>query len=184
LASQVLKGFDAKLNCSLPTQSAGNFSLTSALTVYNSFLLQAIPTEDYFQYAGHATGGSTSSSSQGTIPRWRTYTTLDWKYQGIDTFIGHTYVPTVTDIGPGGDAASPPVPVGSYQQFDVSVAYDLAKMKYAQWMEKLTLRFGVNNVFNRMPPMAPNAFPSTNVDLGAYNGAIGRIYFLDANYRF
>ena len=184
LASQVLKGFDAKLNCSLPTQSAGNFSLTSALTVYNSFLLQAIPTEDYFQYAGHATGGSTSSSSQGTIPRWRTYTTLDWKYQGIDMFIGHTYVPTVTDIGPGGDAASPPVPVGSYQQFDVSVAYDLAKMKYAQWMEKLTLRFGVNNVFNRMPPMAPNAFPSTNVDLGAYNGAIGRIYFLDANYRF
>ena len=184
LASQALKGFDAKLNWSLPTQSAGNFNLTSALTVYNSYLLQAIPTEDYFQYAGHATGGGTSSSTQGTIPRWRTYTTLEWKYQGIDALVGHTYVPSVTDIGPGGDAASPPVPVGSYQQIDVSVAYDLTKMNYPRWMGKLTLRVGVNNVFNKMPPLAPNAFPSTNVDIGTYNGAVGRLYFVDASYRF
>ena len=184
LASQAVKGFDAKLNWSLPTSSAGTFNLSSALTVYNSYLLQAIPTEDYYQYAGHATGGSTSSSSQGTIPRWRTYTTLDWKYQGIDAFIGHTYVPSVTDIGPGGDAATPPVPVGSYQQFDVSVAYDLAKMNHPQWLGKLTLRVGVNNVFNKLPPLAPNAFPSTNVDLGTYNGAVGRLYFVDASYHF
>jgi hypothetical protein len=35
-----------------------------------------------------------------------------------------------------------------------------------------------------MPPLAPNAFPSTNVDIGTYNGAVGRLYFVDASYRF
>ncbi len=182
LASQAVKGFDATLNWSIPTPSAGRFNLTSALTVYNSYLLQAIPIEDYFQYAGHASGGG--SSSQGTIPRWRTYTTLEWKSHGIDALVGHTYVPSVTDIGPGGDTASPPVGVGSYQQFDASLAYDLSKMGYSGRLGRLALRTGVNNVFNKMPPVAPNAFPSTNADVATYDGAIGRLYFVDASYRF
>jgi iron complex outermembrane receptor protein len=184
LASQAVKGFDATLNWTGPTTSAGTFSLGSSITVYNSYLLQAIPTEDYFQYAGHASGGSTSSSSQGTIPRWRTYTTLEWKYAAIDARIGHTFVPSVTDIGPGGDAASPPVSVGSYQQIDLLVGYDFGKTDRSGWLGKLVLRVGVNNLFNKMPPLAPNAFPSTNADVGSYNGAIGRLFFVDASYRF
>ena len=184
LASEALKGFDATFDWTIPTASAGQFSLSSSLAVYNSFRLQAIPTEGYYQYAGHATGGSTSSSSQGTIPRWRTYTTLEWKYEGVDARIGHTFVPSVTDIGPGGDAATPPVPVSSYQQIDVLFTYDFSKTDRTGWLGKLVLRIGVNNLFNKTPPLAPNAFPSTNVDVGTYNGAIGRLYFVDASYRY
>jgi hypothetical protein len=48
----------------------------------------------------------------------------------------------------------------------------------------MKLRVGVNNAFNEMPPVAMNAFPATNADTGDYNGPIGRLYFVDASYRF
>ena len=56
-----------------------------------------IPSEQYYQYTG------TASVNLGTIPRWRTYTTLDWANHGVDAFVGVTWVDSVTDIGTGGD---------------------------------------------------------------------------------
>jgi hypothetical protein len=42
----------------------------------------------------------------------------------------------------------------------------------------------MNNVFNKMPPLAPDAFPATNADVGDYNGPIGRLCFVEAKYRY
>jgi iron complex outermembrane receptor protein len=182
LTSQADKGFDATIDYAVTTESAGRFKLSSTVTVWNSYLLQEIPTENYYQYAGTASGGG--SSSQGTIPRWRTYTTLDWKYGGLDAVVGHTYIPSVVDLGPGGSAASAPAHVGDYQQFDVIVDYDLGNAGVLKWMGKPELRLGVNNVFSRLPPVAANAFPATNADIGDYNGPIGRFFFVEAKYRY
>src|ERR1019366_5348617 len=96
LSSQADKGIDVTLNYAVTTQSAGRFKFSSTATIWNSYLLQEIPTENYYQYAGTASGGG--SSSQGTIPRWRTYTTLEWKLGALDAVIGHTYIPSVVDI--------------------------------------------------------------------------------------
>lgn len=182
LASLADKGFDATLDYAVTTQSAGHFKFSSTVTVWNSYLVKEIPTENYYQYAGTASGGG--SSSQGTIPRWRTYTTLEWKFHGIDALIGHTYIPSVVDIGPGGSAASAPQHMGDYEQFDVVAASDLGKTVAAKWGGKAELRLGINNVFNRMPPVAPNAFPATNADVGDYNGPIGRLCFVEVKYRY
>jgi iron complex outermembrane receptor protein len=182
LTSQADKGFDATLEYAVKTQAAGSIKATSTVTVWNSYLVQEIPTEDYHQYAGTASGGG--SSSQGTIPRWRTYTTLDWNYDAVELEIGHTYIPSVVDIGPGGSAATPPEHVGDYQQFDLMAATDLGKATAIKCLGGTELRFGVNNAFNRMPPVAPNAFPMTNADVGDYNGPIGRLYYVEARYRY
>lgn len=182
LTSQADKGFDATLAYKFKTASDGSFRLSSTATVWNSYLLQEIPTENYYQYAGTASGGG--SSSQGTIPRWRTYTTLDWKLGAYEAEIGHTFIPSVVDIGPGGSAATPAEHVGDYEQFDLSGSVDFAKTGVARWLGKAQLRFGVNNLFNRMPPLAPNAFPATNADIGDYNGPIGRLLFVEAKYRY
>jgi iron complex outermembrane receptor protein len=182
LSSQADKGFDATLEYTVKTQASGRFKLTSTATVWNSYEVQEIPTEGYYQYAGTASGGG--SSSQGTIPRWRTYSTLDWKYGSFDVEVGHTYIPSVTDIGPGGSASTAPQTVGSYQQFDFLVAADLAKASSIRWLGRTELRLGVNNAFNRMPPVAANAFPSTNADVGDYDGPIGRLYYVEARYRY
>jgi len=182
LSAQADKGFDATFAYALKTQSSGQFRFSSTATVWNSYLVQEIPTENYYQYAGTASGGG--SSSQGTIPRWRTYTTVDWKLGEWEAGIGHTYIPSVTDIGPGGSASSPPVPVGDYQQFDVNGGFDFSRSKAVHWLGKAEIKVGINNVFNKMPPLAPNAFPATNADIGDYNGPIGRLYYVEAKYRY
>jgi iron complex outermembrane receptor protein len=182
LTSQADKGFDATLDYVVTTQSAGRFKFSSTATVWNSYLVQEIPTENYYQYAGTASGGG--SSSQGTIPRWRTYTTLGWKKGALEAQIGHTYIPSVVDIGAGGSAASAPTHVGDYEQFDFVAGSDLGKTGAAKWGGKAELRFGINNVFNRMPPVASNAFPATNADVGDYNGPIGRLYFVEVKYGY
>lgn len=182
LTSQADKGIDVTLDYAFTTPSAGRFKVSSTATIWNSYLVQEIPTENYYQYAGTASGGG--SSSQGTIPRWRTYTTLDWNYRAFDATIGHTYIPPVNDIGPGGSASTPPVNVGEYQQFDAIVGADLGKAGIWKWAGKPVFRVGVNNLFNRMPPEAPNAFPATNADVGDYNGPIGRLWFVEAKYAY
>jgi iron complex outermembrane receptor protein len=182
LASQADKGFDATLEYAVATQAEGRLKLSSTVTVWNSYLLQEIPTENYYQYEGTASGGG--SSSQGTIPRWRTYTTLDWKLDAVELEIGHTYIPSVVDIGPGGSASTPPQHVGDFQQFDCMLGTDLGKVCSFGWLAKTELRLGVNNAFNRMPPVAPNAFPATNADVGDYDGPIGRLYYVEARYRY
>ena len=182
LTSQADKGFDATLDYAVTTQSTGRFKFSSTVTVWNSYLVKEIPTENYYQYAGTASGGG--SSSQGTIPRWRTYTTLEWKNDTLEVQVGHTYIPSVVDIGPGGSAASAPQHVGDYEQFDVVAASDLGKTIAAKWGGKAEFRLGINNIFNRTPPVAPNAFPATNADVGDYNGPIGRLYFVEVKYRY
>lgn len=181
LAAQAVKGFDASVEYEFTTPTFGTVDFMTTATVYNSFLAQALPTEPYYQYAGHATGYG--SISQGTLPRYRFYTTLKWDYRNFDFLIAHTYIPSVTDIGPGGSAATAPAPVASYQTFDFSVGYDFAKASMNPWLSKLSVRVGVNNAFNKMPPLAPSAFPDSNVDLGTYN-PLGRLYFVDASYKF
>ena len=136
------------------------------------------PTIDY---VGTVSGGG--SSSQGTLPRWRTYTTLDWTYRGADLTLGHTYIPAVSDIGPGGQFASSPVRVSSYQQYDLILGYDFAKCP-VRWLGRLKVRVGANNVFNEEPPVAANAYPATNSDVGDYGGPIGRLFFVDATYKY
>jgi iron complex outermembrane receptor protein len=182
LSAQADKGFDTTFAYALHTRSSGLFRFSSTATVWNSYLVQEIPTENYYQYAGTASGGG--SSSQGTIPRWRTYSTIDWKLGALEAEIGHTYIPSVVDIGPGGSASTPPSHVGDYEQVDVNGGIDLSRTGVSRWLGKAELKLGVDNVFNRMPPEAPNAFPATNADIGDYNGPIGRLYFVEARYRY
>jgi hypothetical protein len=97
--------------------------------------------------------------------------------------LAHTYLPTVDDIGAGGASASAPTQVTSFQQYDAIVGYDFAHSP-VHGLGKLKMRVGMNNVFNAMPPVAESAFPATNADVGDNDGPIGRLFFVDATYRY
>jgi len=186
LAGQAVKGCDGSVEYQSPPGAAGRLDFTTAFTVYNSYLVQAIPTEDYYQYAGHATGNG--SASNGTIPRWRNYSTLGWDGHGWAALAGYTFIPAVTDIGPGGSAAFAPEPVASYQQWDFSLSYRFGAAARPRpdrrWFDGLTLRLGVNDAFDRLPPLAPGAFPDSNVDTSTYGGVVGRLYYASADYKY
>lgn len=61
----------------LPTDTHGTFALTTIGTIFDSYEFQALPYQAYYQYAGTATNGGTGA--QGTLPKYRFYTSLDWR---------------------------------------------------------------------------------------------------------
>jgi iron complex outermembrane recepter protein len=185
LGSQAVKGFDASLVYVLPNRTYGKFEFTSTLSAYSSYLLQVLPSEDYYQYAGHLALNQQSVSGEGgTIPRWRTYTTIEWRKSGFDALVAHSFVPTVTSIGPGGSGSTPPIGVDSYSEFDLSLSYNLGALHRGKWLDGLLVRVGVNDVFNEYPPLAPSGQENANVDLSTYNGAVGRMLYTDVSYKF
>ena len=50
--------------------------------------------------------------------------------------------------------------------FDFGFTYDFKALHASKWLDGLKVTVGVNNAFNKMPPLAPNAFPNTNADVG------------------
>ncbi|HEY9153773.1 MAG TPA: TonB-dependent receptor [Opitutaceae bacterium] len=179
LAGQLVRGFDGAVEYVLPTTSAGRWDFKTNFTVYNTFRTQWEPSEPYYNYVGTAT----SLDAYATTPRWRTYSTIDWRWKGFDIAVNHTFIPSVKDLGPGGAEASDPVHVASYQQFDLYVGYDFKGKKWAPYLNGLTVDVGVDNIFNRNPPVALNAFTDTNADVGTY-GALGRLLYVDASIKF
>jgi iron complex outermembrane receptor protein len=133
VGATAIKGWDATVNYTLPTTEFGKFDLTSQITFYNSYLYQAIPSENYYQYAGTAT------QNEGTTPRYRTYTTLDWRYHSLKLVTGNTFIPSVEDIGTGGSTASAPAHVGSYIQEDFAASYQFGNALFNGAFKGLTI---------------------------------------------
>ena len=174
---------DASVEYTHKTASLGDFTFATEATFYSSYLIQVQPNENYFQYAG-STSSNAFANAVGTIPRWRTYSTIDWKDHGFDVLLGYTFVPTVEDTGTGGNGESPAVRVASYQQLDIGIGYGFAALGWSRWLDNLSVRIGVNNAFDYMPPVAPGGVFDTNSDLATYNGAVGRMYYAEAKYKF
>jgi iron complex outermembrane receptor protein len=185
LSSLAIKGYDGAITYVVPTSHWGRFEIDEALTVYDSYLIQVLPSENYYQHAGHVDQVAASALDQGgTTPRYRTYTSLKWRMKGFDLLAAYTFVPTVTDIGSGGANEAPPLPVASYSQWDFAASYQLSALHLSRWTDGLTVRVGVNNAFNYVPPVAPYQLENTKADISEYNGAIGRMFFTDVSYKF
>lgn len=146
----------------IPTDRAGIFTVGSTGSIFDSFNFQGLPGQAYIQYAGHATNAGVFG---GTLPKYHFYTTFDWGYEDFDLGVANTYLSAVTDTGPNGNLA--PLPVSRYSAWDARAAYSWGKFKAA---------VGVNNLTNRMPPLAPRTFTDNNVDVATYS-PIGRLIY-------
>jgi iron complex outermembrane recepter protein len=191
IGAVAIKGYDASLVYEVPTQGFGKFDLNSTVTVYDSYLIQILPTQNYYQYAGHVStiasnteGESSGGGEGGTIPRWKTYTSLTWQDKGIEVLAAQTFIPHVTDIGSGGADESPALTVASFQQWDFAVTYKMSALHWGHLIDGLKVRVGVNNAFDYQPPVAPYRLENTLADLSTYEGAIGRMFYTDISYKF
>jgi len=181
LGGALIRGADIAVEYDFQTTDWGKVVFRSTASVYNTYELNLVPTEPYYNYLG------ATSINGGTIPRWRTYTTIDWYYKGFQFNVSHTFIPSLSDIGSGGSNASLPVSVNSYSQFDTNLAYSFEKFKFRDWnkyWKGLTIRVGVNNVFYAQPPLSPNANAEDKADVGFYNGPIGIMTYTNITYKF
>lgn len=156
----------------LPWQSAGTWTLSSNGAVFQSFKFQDIPGDPVIQYAGNANNNGVFG---GTLPKYRFYSTVDWAFHNLDVSLSNTYISSVEDTGQNGNLAG--IPVASYSAWDLRGAYDF-HFGGTDSGTKLTLAAGVNNIGNKMPPLAPRAFTNqfTNADIATYS-PIGRLIY-------
>ena len=189
LSGVKVRSCDVNMNYDLRTQAIGKFSFSTAATFFLSYKFRALPELPAYEYVGYATNGGTGQ--QGTIPRYRTYSIVEWSYAQWRLMIGNTFVPGVTDIGVGGNTYANsttivPTPVNYYTSWDLQLGTTVKRKAAGQgwWIPRDTrLTLGVNNVFDRMPPAAPQAFTDSGVDPGYY-GLIGRLVFVSAAVKF
>ncbi len=179
LGGQKIQSTDINLDYSWKMAGVGKFEVESIWTWYNSYQLQQLPTQSFYEYSG------TASTNEGSIPKWRTYTTFSYKNAGFDAVVGVTYVESLTDIGTGGiGTKTPTTSVSSFTSFDASLTYDFSHLHVNKWLDGMKVTVGVNNVFDKQPPLATDVFPDTNSDVGTYGGPIGRMFFVNGSYSF
>ena len=190
-----VRTLNGTVDYSLPTPSAGTFTFNSIMAVFLNYQFQVLPSQAFYEYAGTATNGGTGV--QGTLPRFRSYTSLNWNYHDFDLTIANTYISAVRDLGVGGvtyetnAARTPPTAfagrIKPYTAFDLRLAYTAKDREGTP--KGFSIAVGVNNVFNRMPPISTNVFtPSAaytdnTADVSTY-GPIGRLGYVQASIRF
>lgn len=165
---------------------AGTFTFSTNGAMFFKYQFQALPGQQYYNYAGFVTNGGTGV--QGTIPRFSFYSTADWQYGNWDLTLGNHYISSVTDIGPGGivyaqSTTLKRLPVSSYVTWDLRLGYGVDRSSSHSIVKGWSVALGVNNIANRMPPLAPQAFTDNNADVATYS-PIGRLIYGTATIKF
>ncbi len=164
-------GVDLNIDYTKQIDSIGKWNVGFSGLWYNSSKV------DGTEYVG-ATNGSASLNG-GTIPRWRGTIRTSLEHNRWQLGVSVEHIPGVMDT-----AIDPSVPVASFTRVDISGRYRFPKVQGKfRFLGGLTLRVGINNLFDRMPPLAPNAWTDSNADTGTY-GDLGRVVYMDASYKF
>lgn len=160
----------------IPWDRYGTFTLATTGAIFKSFnfLDQPGPGHHFLQYAGKTNNAGASGGFGGTLPTYRFFTSLDWRYRSLEFTLNNTYASGTDDTGVNG-TSTPLIPVGSYGAWDLRGAYDWHPSQ-ANGARTLTFALGINNLTNRMPPLAPRAFVDNNADVSTYS-PLGRLVY-------
>lgn len=162
-------GLDGRVSYTYDTDTWGKLRGSVTATYINEYVIQSLPTSAPFDYAGTFSGSS-------VYPRIRTYTSLTWSYKNITAGLAHTYIPSVEDV-----AWSTRYDIEKYHNFDLQVGYTFSGWAN-KWLDGLNLSVGVNNVFNKYPPLARSEGNQSH-DINTYD-PIGRFIYFTGKYKF
>lgn len=177
IAQQHLAGVDFKADYSWNSDSLGRFDFGASVAFYDFYRAQTLPGTDEFETAGYAT------NFNGTIATWQSYMNVAWSRGNWRANLGFSYIPSVEDVNavPGETDVRFDADVEAYASFDVAVSY--AFDSRFGMLNGMAVRLGANNVLNEAPPMAGSTFAESNADIATY-GPIGRLFFVEASYKF
>ena len=168
IADQALDGYDIALKYTHKAQGFGTFNFASNIGVYNHYTHVDVPGDARQETVGKST------VFNGTIPRWQSYSSIDFTRDAYSAFVGWRSLPSVTDDEDGEKVAK-------FNTFDASASYTFRGRN--KWMSGAKVSVGVNNVFNKFGPLDPTIFSDSNVDTATY-GAMGRFLYIDIKYKF
>lgn len=163
-------GFDLGLSYSMPSDSLGRFDFALTGLVWNSYTIDGDET------VGRAT------FANGTIPRYLAFLNVDWSRGNWSAGAGVQHLAGVDEFVDGQVLTVVP----SFTVLDLRASYTFSGMDGAgKWLNGLTVRGGVNNVFDKAAPRAETVFSNANADTATYyTGMIGRVYYVDVTLKF
>jgi outer membrane receptor protein involved in Fe transport len=106
-------------------------------------------------------------------PKWKWSSRLSWIDGPVTTSFRWRHLGAVTDDDDSTDFFVERI--GSYDLFDLAFAFNVN--------DNLTLNMGVNNLFDKSPPLIGFNQEQANTYPGSYD-VIGRDFFISANLRF
>ena len=175
-------GIDAQLDWATDL-GAGRLALNTVFNYLISFkaspFYSGVPEEsrtDFFQYAGTFADPSSGLSANGAY-RWKLFTNLNYSIGAVGVGLQWQHLPSIKSGNTNTGYAA-------YDVFALNTHYDIT--------ENVTLRFGIDNLFDEAPPFG-NTNPLANPDFfqlpgGGYNvnnyDILGRRYYLGARMKF
>lgn len=178
-AFQKTQGIDLKVNYSFDLDDWGTIDLN-----FNGTHVIKSLTQDAEILEVDDCAGLVGNVCLRPDPKWRWTQGVTWSMEEFTLFLRWQHLSSVAkDLVAFGDASAsdfalPVIPSVDY--FDLSGTY--------QVMENITLRVGVNNLFNKKPPIPGNNFGGTAENSGntfpATYDVLGRYYFFGATTKF
>jgi outer membrane receptor protein involved in Fe transport len=179
-----LQGIDAQLDWGIDV-GPGTLTLNSVFNYQIAFesssLYPQIPMVDYV-----GTQGVTENGLNQNVFEYRAFTTLGYSWDAFRVALQWQYYPKLEDASeasiPGGTPNQAPWP--SYNIFHLNASYQLN--------EDIGLRFGVDNLFDKAPPLGgynPNYNLATGqlrqgTFLTGVHDTSGRRFYVGGNFRF
>ena len=177
-----VQGIDAQLDWGADI-GPGRLGLNIQGTYLLSFKAAELPVDPMVEYAG--TQGPNSSGLNGNNYRYRLFTNLSYSVGRATVGLQWQHLPSIEDAT---EALRPTTTLGapSYNIFHLNGTYSLT--------DDVNLRFGVDNLFNKAPPLVGTNPANTNplgtgnliggnLGTGFYDDN-GRRFYLGANVRF
>lgn len=178
-----VSGIDAALDWGFDV-GPGTLSINSMLNYQLEFKSADLPTNPLVDYAG--TFGTTENGLNQGAYRYRLFSTLGYRVGAVGASLQWQHLPSVKDASSALLPTSTLTGAKAYDVFHLNVTYQAA--------ENVGLRFGVDNLFNRAPPLSgvntANTSPATTGQLpgGTYNDTFydinGRRFYMGANFKF
>jgi outer membrane receptor protein involved in Fe transport len=171
-----LQGIDVQLDWGIDI-GPGTFTLNSVFNYQIDFesspLYPILPMRDYV-----GTTGAGENGLNANVFEYRAFTTFGYAWGPAQISLQWQYYPSLDLPNPPNDGWP------SYNLFHLNTSYQLS--------EDIGLRFGVDNLFNKAPPLG-NTLPNPNAATGQLRGGSflspghdtnGRSFWLGANFRF
>ena len=181
-----LRGIDAQLDWGIDV-GPGTLTLNSVFNYQIDFessaLYPQIPMVDYVGTTGAGENGLNANPFE-----YRALTTVGYSWDAFRVALQWQYYPSLEDAGEVVTPTPNTAPYPSYNIFHLNSSYQVT--------EDIGIRFGVDNLFNKAPPLG-NHNPNVTAATAAQNGQLqgggfltgfhdtnGRRFYLGANFRF
>ncbi|MFM5931934.1 MAG: TonB-dependent receptor domain-containing protein [Novosphingobium sp.] len=170
-------GIEVQIHWGVPARflsESGKFYIDTAIGYLNNYKVQLLPGAAFLDYTGISNGSAGDSSlPPRTTPKWKALTTFGYRSDKFSLGMRWKYQNALADVSKVNTPTNVAVGVPAYATWDL--------FSSVRPTERLELRMGINNLFDRSLPFV--ASNQTSTDTATYD-LIGRYFFVGAKVKF